>query len=177
MANGLRRSNRVVGRSRRKTGWEEGPGTNNVVAVSASQSSILGLGQQFVQDGLTIVRIRGTLEVTMSTAASAGDGFVGAFGIGIVTAPAFGVGIGSMPTPIDEIEWNGWIWHQLFQYTSSIAGGFGTTPKDSLHIEIDTKAMRKTSLEQVLFLAGQFVEVGSSAIRVTGATRMLLKLP
>jgi len=161
---------------RRKTSWLEGPGTNTLATFTVSTTTILGAGQVALEDGLTIARIRGLLTTSLQTTANAGDGFHGAAGIGIVTADAFTVGVTAVPNPVDDIAWNGWLWFQFFQEFSVGLDEQAFTPKDYRHYPIDTKAMRKFGLNEVVFLSVQAVEVGAVEMDVRAATRMLLML-
>ena len=90
------RRGRQFGRSvgvRRKTSWNEGPGDiNDRATVSATSVVIHGLGQVALQDGTTIIRLRGLISMTLTANASILDGFVGAYGICIVSEDAFAVG-------------------------------------------------------------------------------------
>ena len=174
MARGSRGSNLRYASARRATGWEEGPGTfTDVGAFTASQAVILGSGQSFVFDGDTVVRIRGFAEISLSSGTADGDGYTGAFGIGIVTDAAFAAGVASVPTPITEIEWEGWIWHQMFSVRSPAT--------DSTEIrqtfEIDSKAMRKVGSNRTIFAVVEATEIGTAVAEITLGSRMLLKLP
>ncbi len=57
--------------NRRKTGWEEGPGTFVQTNFTASSVNVLGAGQAFDLDGHTIVRVRGELLITLHVATGA----------------------------------------------------------------------------------------------------------
>ncbi len=160
--------------SRRKTGWEEGPGANSIVTQTGSGVAIFTVGQSTTVDGITVVRIRGFVELLITAATSAGDGFHGALGIGIVSTPAFSVGVTAMPTPVTEVEWEGWMWHQYFSLTSPVA----TSDNNARQVfEIDSKAMRKVDSEETFFAAVESTEVGTSTLKTRLGTRMLFKLP
>ncbi len=160
--------------TRRRVGWEEGPGTFVEGTSSGTSSNILGAGQQFVQDGLTVVRIHGTFELLLTAVGSARDGFHGALGIGIVTVAAFDAGVASIPMPLTEIEWGGWFFHQLFSLNANSATLDAT---NVLHFQFDTKAMRKSSTEEIVVMVLDLVEQGVATCAFRGASRMLLKLP
>ena len=162
--------------SRRRTGWEEGPGGGTVNTFSAPGVAILGIGQSALIDGLTLIRTRGILEIFMITATGAGDGFDGAVGIGVVTLLAFTVGVIAVPAPITEIEWEGWLWHQMFSYHTPTAGSEGD-PAAALRIEIDSKAMRKVGSEEVIFACAEVIEAGTAVMEMWLASRLLFKLP
>ena len=164
--------------SRRRTGWEEGPGIQTLSQFTTSTAAILGAGQSFNLDGFTIVRIRGLLDMFLTTATANGSGFVGAFGIGIVTDAAFAVGITAVPTPLTEIEWEGWMYHQFI----SVHGPAGTTAFPAIsagsQIVVDTKAMRKIGSDEVLMAVIEVTEdVADATLNVRFGSRMLLKLP
>ena len=59
----------------------------------------------------TLIRIRGRIQALLLTAAAAGDGFTYAFGLALVENTAFTAGATSLPGPISEADWDGWIWH------------------------------------------------------------------
>ena len=69
--------------SRRRTGWEEGPGTQTPSTLTASVGVILGNGQASTEDGLTVVRIRGMIELVLTQAAAALDGLAVCFSEGV----------------------------------------------------------------------------------------------
>ena len=106
----------ATGRSRRRTGWEEGPGSSTLTSFTVSGSAILGSGLTLLQDGLTLVRSRGSLEARLQAASTIPSGFHCAIGIGVVTADAFGIGITAVPIPISNVDWNGWLFHQFFDF-------------------------------------------------------------
>ena len=160
--------------ARRKTGWEEGPGTQTLLTINSSTTNILGLGQTSQQDGITVVRIRGVVELALTLATAVGDGFAGAIGIGKVSGPAFAIGATAVPMPIDEIEWEGWMWHQFFSIHATKST---PTEKAPTVIEIDSKAMRKFDSQETMFCAIQAVETGTAELLARLGTRMLLKLP
>jgi hypothetical protein len=104
---------------------------------------------------------------------SAGDGYQGAMGIGLASSAAFTAGIGSLPTPITEAAWDGWLWHRFFSVHGGVADG--STNAGSYQIEVDSKAMRKVSDEMTIFMAGEFTEIGTALMSVFFDSRMLLK--
>ena len=169
-------------RSRRKTSWGVGPGDPDTVpgALSASGSVIVGAGISLSnEEQATIVRIRGYFEATLLTASAAGEGFLAAVGIGIVTGDAFTVGITAMPTPVTDENWDGWLWHNYFSVRAPTATIADVAGRGSAHFRtpIDSKAMRILHSDNVLFMALQVTEVGTSSMDFSAATRLLLKLP
>ena len=161
---------------RRKTGWENGPGDiSTPVQITSDTAFILGAGQVFLFDGDTVVRIRGSLLLALTTITADGDGYVGAVGIGIVSAPAFAVGASAVPTPVSESEWEGWMWHQMLNVVGQ-AGSSGIGPSFQ-RVEIDSKAMRKVGTEEVIYMAVELIETGTAVAEIVANTRMLVKLP
>jgi len=167
---------RLTTSQKRRVGWEEGPGGTGTTAVSATGSSIMGSGASILFDGNTVARTRGYIANILTTATNAGDGFEWGYGICVVSGDAFGVGITAVPKPIDDMDWNGWLWHQLggvFAPVVATIGGVNAVQQ----IVIDSKAMRKVGINDVLTLIGQFVEVGTATLEIHADTRMLFKLP
>ena len=175
---GFRRSNfqRSSGgsRARRPTDWTFGPGGTAKTSLSASSSVILGAGISPDADAFTVVRLRGRLELTMLTSSAPGAGFHGAFGIGVVAAPAFIAGITALPTPITELDWDGWMYHQVIGVTGQAAASpFGET--SAISMEVDSKAMRKMDIQMIIFAAIEVVEIGAATADVFFNSRMLVK--
>jgi hypothetical protein len=115
------------------------------------------------------------LDLLLSAATSALDGFTGAFGIGIATAAATAIGITAVPTPITEQEWDGWIFWHAFSVRAPAAFD-GTMAAIFRSVEIDSKAMRKLREEDSIYAAVEVIEQGTSALNVGLDTRILLKL-
>ena len=174
---------------RRKTSWAIGPNTGAAgegQQISASSTVLATTGSQFGSDGLTMIRTRGELLLVLTAATAAQDGFHGAFGLGLVTAQAFTAGAASLPSPLDEKDWDGWYYHRFY---SCIAGGTvaGATTSSqrnqvnataaAIRIEVDSKAMRKGSTDMITFAALQSVEIGGATMRFMYNSRELIKLP
>jgi len=172
--------------TRRASSWEEGPG--QVGAQTTISSSIASITSSIVlalTDGLTVVRIRGRFHAWLKTAANAAEGFSGAFGIGITTAAALAAGAGSVPTPITEQAWEGWLYWTPIQLiapigpltaaqttASGMIGQLGTQI-----MEVDTKAMRKIGEDMAIYAAIEVTEVGTASMDYRFDSRMLVKLP
>ena len=173
------RFNRGSHMSRRKTDWREGPGSTDgtIVALSASGSAVLGTGIGVNSGELTLVRTRGFFAGYLGSATAVQDGYWGALGIGITTVQAFtDVGITALPIPFDDVEWDGWLYHRYF---SAVAGASGSVEDDRAftRFEIDSKAMRKLSDNEVIFAVVQVVENTSVTLEIQFASCMLFKLP
>ncbi len=141
---------RPIRSNRRKTGWFEGP-FHDISSLVSAGSTVWLTGQTATDDGLTLVRLRGEACLSLRLATAVGDGFDGfAMGICIVTGNAAGVGITAIPKPLTDIDWDGWIWHQLGGHitgleTTEVQRGF-----HALRIPIDSKAMRKFKASDVI---------------------------
>ena len=170
-----RGSNRASG-VRRQTSWEEGVGGTSSAQFAASGSAIVGSGVQPTTDGLTLVRTRGFVELVLTTITANLDGYSGGIGIGVVNTNAFGVGVSAVPLPLTEMQWDGWLWHQLFAFHGPAGGTLGH-PGANLRFEIDSKAMRKVGLEDTIFASIEVVETGTAVMSYFLDSRMLFKLP
>ena len=162
---------------RRKTAWDLGPGGTAATAVTDGTAAFLGLGGTPIIPGLTLIRTRGTLQIFQTLATGAGDGFHGAVGIGIVTDKAFAGGIGVVPSPLTDSEDELWLWHTFFDVHSPTATLNTGAGPSSLRMEVDSKAMRKVAIGEVMFAIVDQVESGTAGMTVFFDSRMLFKLP
>ena len=163
---------------RRSTFWDAGPGGTGTTALSASTVALIGASVTAALEGVTIVRIRGLLRLTQTLATNAGDGFRGAFGIGIATLAAVTAGIGSIPTPISEQGDENWLfWHVLSVTGPVVSSTEANSPASFQEIVIDSRAMRKFPVGMALYVATEVVEVGTATADLTLDTRLLGKLP
>jgi len=163
---------------RRTTAWGLGP---NAVALSIASNAaqIWTNGITLVaEEEVTLVRTRGEVQIFLTSVTAIGDGFHGAVGIGVVTEQAFAAGVGSVPSPFDNAEWDGWLWHSFFnvhQRTSTEGDGVNDTC-GHIRIPIDSKAMRKWTSEQVIIGVVDQFEDGIAVMEVFVDCRMLVKL-
>jgi len=168
---------------RRLTAWSLGPGGDDLATmdsetISADGEAVLGTGVLSTIPNVTIVRIRGYAQVLLTTAVAAQGGFNFAFGIGIVSADAFAIGVTAVPKPFTDADWPGWLWHHQGAIQSANGALAVGDPTDNpVRIPIDTKAMRKLRLNEVCFGIVEQGEVGSAIAQVKMGTRMLIKLP
>jgi len=163
---------------RRKTTWVLGPGGTAVTQLTSSGASLLGTTFEPASgnEDSTIIRTRGLFDAFLEGARTAdGDGFFGAVGIAIATSAAVTAGIGSVPTPITEQSWDGWLWHSFFSvHQADIT--FAPGGSESQRIEIDSKAMRKHENAMTVYAAIEVVETGTAVLNVRLDTRQLIKL-
>lgn len=177
MARSLRGFSHPIRSQKRKVEWSEGTGGTGLTSGAASQSVILGSFLQAGIAGLTLVRTRGLLDIFLDGPGTAdGDGFFGAFGIGIVVDAAATAGVVSMPTPITESSWDGWLYHSFLSIHNpdTTFGGSGAVHQ---RVEVDSKAMRKFPLDVSMFAMLEVIEIGTATFNVFWDSRVLLKLP
>ena len=164
-------------RSKRMTAWAIGP-QDSGSTLAATGARIWTTGVQLVNEPkATIVRVRGIFHVVCDTVAAGNDGYIGAIGLGLVSTPAFAAGIASVPTPLTEMAWDGWLYHSFFDVrgiTATIADGVNG-PTCTQTIEIDSKAMRIMGEQQTLIGVIDVVETGTSTMSYTADTRVLVK--
>ena len=111
----------------------------------------------------------------LTTSASINDGFVAAIGIGVASENQFGMGIAAVEHPIDNANWDGWMYHKFFGVHGTIS-----TPANgqtSVQFDVDTKAMRKLPAGDAVFAAIQIVEIGTATADIFFDSRMLVLLP
>jgi len=155
--------------------WEDGVGGTARTQISASGAAFLGSGVAPTSLKLTLMRTRGFFDCFLNGAPTAdGDGFHGAVGIGLVTRAAFDAGIASVPTPVTEMSWDGWLWHQVL---SVHVGDISLAPTGTSfqRLDVDSKAMRKFDTDQILFAAIEVTEIGGATLDVFLDTRMLFQ--
>ena len=165
-------------RSRRTVTWGAGP--NAIAQAVSSDGKALSTNGVILtgEAKATIIRIRGHCHLTMGTLNAIGAGFRGAIGLGVVTDDAFVAGAASVPGPLTDSDWDGWMYHQYFDVravTASVADGVNALSV-SQRWDIDTKAMRKLSDNQVLAMVIDVVEAGICSMEWNADTRILLKL-
>ena len=165
--------------ARRKTAWTVGP--QEVDRTLTSSTAVIWSAGVILtnEPEVTIVRTRGIITATLEVVAAIGDGFFGAVGIGVVTSAAFTAGVASVPTPLTEEQWDGWLFHTYFDVRSVTATiGDGVNAVGAVvRIPIDSKAMRIFTEDMTLIGVTEVVESGASNMEMQGQTRILVKLP
>ena len=172
---------------RHRSSWEVGPetaGGGQPQTVIASGASLAGTAVQAAVDGLTLIRTRGELLLFLRLATAAGNGFHGAFGIAKATSAAIVAGAASVPTPITEEAWDGWLYHRYFSIMAAGPIATATAAQEALQnsattsavrIEVDSKAMRKWAVDEGLYAAIEVTEFGTATMDWTFNSRMLFK--
>jgi len=155
--------------------WDNGPGGTGLTQLTATGSAFLGTGFSPTGSELTIMRTRGLCEVHLeATGASDGDGFFGAVGIGVCPLISFQQGIASVPTPITELSWDGWLYHQFISvHQPDIT--FGGSGAAYQRFDIDSKAKRKHDNQEVVYAVVEVVEIGTATLNVFFNTRQLIQ--
>ena len=156
--------------SRRATQWI-GPADQSYLAVAAVGATLIS-SFAFSEPAI-VVRNRGMISVKPA-AFTADLDIRGAFGMGIVSAEAFAAGVGSMPEPFSDADWGGWIvWRSFAWHFESGTASNDLTFPASTDFEIDSKAMRKASSNDVIV---QIAESQGGAFNLFSGVRMLVKL-
>jgi len=151
-----------------------GPADQGYISVGAAGSTLLA---DFAPgtvgiDKPTIVRTRGDISIVPAVL-SADLEVVGAFGVGVVSAQAFAIGITAIPKPFDDANWDGWyVWQAINFVVEAGATVQSFSPADRI-ITVDSKAMRKIADNEVLVLVAQSQQ---GAFRISAPLRTLLKL-
>jgi len=173
--------------ARRQVGWDGGPGTGAAFTSTSfgaqevfttSGQTVFAGGSTAGQDGLTLVRLRGQLLLTLESVTAVGDGFTGAIGIGIASSEAFAAGVASLPDPLVDIARDVWWWHTVFALSGSDDAGSPTDAGGAtFRTAVDSKAMRKIHANQTVFAVIRRTIHGAAQMNAYLATRMLSKLP
>ena len=122
----------------------------------------------------TLLRSRGNLLIVCEPNAATDVEVVG-LGIAVVTAAALGVGGLSLPGPIADQGFDGWLWHQYVPFDSvSLTAGDPQAMTVNARVEIDAKAMRKLPVDYAIVLIGELSTGDMGTVTVTGGLRFLL---
>ena len=160
---------------RRLTDWGPGPGDTGRTSLTSSSAVIMGGGVTPTTGPVTLIRTRGNFHGSLESVTAAADGMQGAFGICVVQAAAFAIGITAIPTPITELDSDAWVYHKFFgvQAHSAVEAEFNTSTV--VRFDVDSKAMRKLDSETVLVAVVEVVMLGTAVLRVYFDSRMLFK--
>jgi len=184
----LRRSRFPRTSVRHRSSWEIGPETSGLggpQAITGNQVILAGTFVNALIDGQTLIRTRGEFLCYLLTASAAGDGFHGAFGIAKATSAAITAGVGSVPTPVTEEAWDGWLYHRYFSVIAPGPMAAATAAQEALQhaattaavrIEVDSKAMRKVDINEGFYMAIEITEHGVATAEFLYNSRMLVKV-
>ena len=139
---------------------------------------MFGIAQEATEDGLTIVRTRGEFNAGLSLITGSLDGYPRvAFGLCIVNQNAAGVGVTAVPSPLDDIRWDGWFFHWIGSFIGLSATETNAAGVAIARVPIDSKAMRKLkSTDNVVGVAAASNEVGTAQLNVMLNCRVLVKI-
>ena len=152
--------------------WNGTDASGHAFQTVAQSSAVILLFQSFVED-FTLVRTRGLLSVA-SDQTAATEFQIGAVGIAIVSTAAFTAGAASVPTPVTEAAWDGWLWYQSFANRMVFVSGVGLETPYAVQFEIDSKAMRKVSADETLIVVAENAS-GAHGLSIAAPIRTLLK--
>ncbi len=156
MARNTRGGYRTRSYTKRGTFWGRF-GDNDAVGLAAT-TAVLHSTAVPVVEGETVVRTRGQIHVA-SDQMVASETPTGAIGMLIASDPAVAVGVGSLPTPITDLDSELWFMHQFFAAGIVFDTGIGfQTPRFEV-FQFDSKAMRKFESGQTLCV---IIENGST---------------
>jgi len=169
-----------------RSSWEPGPSTaaGAGIAITASSAQLGGTIASALVDSQTLIRTRGELLLFLRLATNSADGFVGAFGIAKATTAAALAGAASVPTPLTEDTWDGWLYHTYFALLTGgpIAAATAAQETDqvnnvvaALRIAVDSKAMRKIDADESFYAAIEVTEVGTAEMTWAFQSRLLVK--
>ena len=174
----LRRGSFPARGPRRLNSWDDGTGGVPAQTITGSTVAFVGNAVSVLTDGTTLVRTRGQLDVILAAASAAGDGYQGAFGIGVTTQAAVAVGITAVPTPITEQTWDGWLyWTPISVHVGEATAGDKNWASGAQRTTVDSKAMRKLKEDQSIFAVWEVTEIGTATATIFWDSRALFKLP
>ena len=171
-----RRRGFVAAPRKRRTSWDGG--SFDIADLTAGTPQFVTLLSESIIENFpspTLVRTRGAYLTLADTTCTAG-----AFGLvtcGIFVATAAAVAAGGLPDPITDAG-NDWLWWNVTsigeETTSALVGRTIAIDRQT----IDSKAMRKIGLNQVLvFVAAIEACEGTVVANVCGRVRLLLMAP
>ncbi len=155
--------------SARLTQWI-GPADQGFVNVSSGGSTLLA--NTSLEEPVTVMRTRGEIALR-AQAVSVDLNIVGAFGMCVVSAEAVVAGITAIPTPFTDADWGGWFVWRSFSRRVEFNDATGVNLDAAWHFEIDSKAMRKITPNDVIVL---IAESQGGAFTISTPVRMLIKL-
>ena len=169
---------RFAGRGpRRQTDWALQTISTTFVNVPAASVVLLSSFTSTQLASLapaTLIRQRGILSVASDQGAASEDQ-IGAVGCGFVTDRARIAGAASLPSPISDAGWEGWMWIQSFAQQYQFGTAVGRQPNMvPFTYVIDSKAMRKFTGDEALVLMGENVHA-THGFEVSVLMRGLIK--
>ena len=178
MARRMARRGLTRGGPKRGTFWE-----GNQFAITRSTPAAGPFFFELLSEALlenvpnpTIVRTYLSLLTCDDESVSAPDSFYSLwYGIGVFNSNAATAGVASLPTPLLDASWDGWLFHGAL-HAGSATSGVIDSPLGIQRIDVESKAMRKVGHDQIIALVIEpFAVLGTEAFQLYGGFRMLLK--
>ncbi len=154
-------------------------GTGIITFGAVSTGTAVGSnGFQIVVPAITLVRSRGSINVSLLSSGAADNSMNGALGMKISSLEAFGVGLTALDTPLSDVEGD-WVVYEPFSvFASATTVGEDATPSYWSHTW-DSKGMRKLKANDVLYVtveATQQNATNGSVLRFGYTVRQQFKL-
>ncbi len=124
----------------------------------------------------TLVRIRGSILVSLTASAASPGRVLAVLGIKVIQAAAAAAAAPALPFTDIGSDWIWWTTVPLFLASGTVGspGGDGLTTNH--RVEVDSKAMRKIKGNEVIaFVSQNVVLTSTQTFDVQGALRVLLK--
>ncbi len=164
-------------RAKRPTFWE-GTNFNMSITTGASVVSTLITEATLEQSPVpTLVRIRGSCLLNIISSAAVPSSTLVVMGIKLASSAA--VAGAAVEVPFTQIG-SDWIWWKAIPLVLLTGGSVASPNGDGLNsntrVEIDSKAMRKVKLNELLvFVVENVVSESTTTVGVDGAVRVLFK--
>jgi len=160
---------------RRRMTWE---GSQVDMTMTSGASTVLAIVTEATLENIpnpTIVRVRGNLLLRVTAQGAAGTRGILFLGIKLTTATALAAT--AVEVPGTDIG-SDWLWWEARGFSTLDTGiGQSNNQQTYVHLPIDSKAMRKVEINQVLVLVVQHTAlVSTQTLQATGGLRILLKL-
>ncbi len=157
--------------------WEAGTVNQTITTGAAQSTSIVSEALLEAVPNATLVRVRGEVLCQVSAIGATPSASLCFMGLKLVTASAFAAGGVAQPGTDQGSDWLWW-YVVPFNLTAGTANapdpeGDGITVR---RVVVDSKAMRKTKLNELLVFVSENVVVTSTQTHeVDGAVRVLFK--
>jgi len=121
----------------------------------------------------TVLRIRGNVLI-VATPNAAGDSDNLCMGFAVVTDNAASASGAAVPSPVDDLTSDIWLWHQVVPLNAAGATAIANDSIGSvIRVEIDSKAMRKMPPGKSLALIAELETGEMASVLMVGGWRAL----
>ena len=164
-------------RRKRPTFWQAAAFNMSATTGASVVSTIVTEAALENTPSSTLIRIRGQLLCTVISSAAVPSSTHVAIGIKLVSAAAL-AGV-AVPSPFAD-EGSDWIWWNIVPLVLLTGGSVASPNGDGLNsnarIEIDSKAMRKVTQNEVLVIVAEnVVSESTTTVGIDGGVRVLFK--